>query len=117
MKNQKPQEPIETLKTNKPNSFVETYVWYQKGDTSYSGADSRRGYFLSVQPYSNEPSPTGGINWRTFSGYSGSKVFLEEANRFSQKRLNEIADTIKNDERYAFALKSVIERNGIVLQD
>lgn len=61
-------------------NFIEVELRYNDGKMG-----SRRGYYLSANPYQVEG------NWRTYIGFSGQRMFVEETNRFSAKRLSDLA--------------------------
>lgn len=79
------------LATTTPNKFVDISVGYCEGGTSYfSGQSNARAYYMHCTPVEIE-------NWegseiKKFMLFHGRKAKLEDAKRFSQKRLQILAD-------------------------
>ena len=84
------------------NKFFEVEVYYDKGGINYfSGGTIQRGYFLAVRPVEktlNTFSDGTKYTSRSFMMFSGTKKFLESANRFSAKTLEKICSNISSVE-------------------
>lgn len=97
--------PIVTQKEGRDSTHVRLEVFYNKGGINYfTGKTEPRGYWLSALPVKETEHFTSTIPT------DGVKQFLEEANRFSQKKL----ETIDYPENAANQLiRAVAERAGI----
>lgn len=63
-------------------------VMYDIGGHNYfSGKNERRGLYLSVSPLTISKSSCGNFNTTSYTGFTGSKVFVKEMARFSKKTL------------------------------
>lgn len=61
-------------------------VNYDNGEVNYfTGDRPRRGFYLSVTPVKRTE------HFESFSAFSGTKMLVEEAERFSQKKLDALA--------------------------
>lgn len=86
-------------KDHRIGKFVETdgktyeiEVYYSLGGMNYfTGSGEGRGYYLSVTPVQRTK------NCRTFTAFSGTKVLVRDANRFSQKALDQVASEYMKD--------------------
>jgi hypothetical protein len=82
---------VHRFATTTPNKVVEISVGYCEGGTSYfSGQSNARAYYMHCTPVEIE-------NWegseiKKFLLFHGRKAKLENAKRFSQKRLQILAD-------------------------
>ncbi len=79
-----------SIKMNQPNCWIEVSVSYNEGGgMTYSGNINARGFYLHLTPAVIE----GNSKTTTIEpGYrGGGKIFLEEATRFSQKKLDTLA--------------------------
>jgi hypothetical protein len=86
---------------------LEVEVSYAEGGMSYfSGESSLRGYYLSVRPVEKSEGFT------TFALFAGLKLLLEEASRFSAKRLEKIEPT---QEQVDNVVAQVCRKEGLVL--
>lgn len=74
--------------TDKDKIVLSVTVRYTKGDPF---SNEKRGYWVTIMPEEIDGM------WRKSVAYSGVKFFVEEANRFSAKRLGEIFDRVIND--------------------
>lgn len=86
---------------------LEIAVSYDKGN----GYDRPRGYYLAVCPVEQGSTANGG--WTAFSMASGATALLEEAVRFSPRRLAVIE--VKQDLLDGLVAK-VLARNGVSLE-
>ena len=101
---------IANLPTTTPDHFVEVDVHYDKGGMTYfSGTSVRRGYYVAVQPVERKDG------WRKFSAFSGTSLLIEEAKRFSQKRLEELALIGLKLPQYQTVLNHVLAKNPAVV--
>ena len=63
-------------------------LMYDIGGMNYfSGKSERRGLYLSVTPLTISKSSCGKFNTTSYTGFSGSKMFVKEMKRFSKKTL------------------------------
>lgn len=77
------------LKTNKENEFITLEVFYSKGGYSYATYEPQeRGYYLNIKPETIEQR--NGYQVRTYSAFTGYKILLEKATRFSKKKLEDL---------------------------
>lgn len=65
------------------STHIEAEIRYNDGSMG-----SRRGYYLSVSPVEIK-----GI-WRTYTGFSGKRMFVEEAKRYSAKTHASVAAAV-----------------------
>lgn len=87
---------VHRFPTNEPNKFIEIKVAYCEGGTSnFSGVTNARAYYMHVTPI--EIENYGGAEIKKFMMFSGLKSRLEEVKRFSEKKLDEWADTLRKD--------------------
>ena len=79
---------------------LEVELYYEKGGMNYfSAQNNKRGYYLSVTPITKENGCT------SFSLFSGIKKYVQEATRFSEKTMKEIAiDPIVLDELVSYVV-------------
>lgn len=69
---------------------IEISVRYEAGGMNYfTYRESKRGYYVSVSPVKIEKH--NGYETRSFVAFSGTKALLQEAKRFGQGKLEEIA--------------------------
>lgn len=93
-----------TTGSNLKVSKVRVWVSYSKG--IYSG---RRGYDITAMPF--EPG-SDGINSFIITG--GSHTFLEEAKRFSEKKLGEVVASVSMDDpRVLATIDACLTRNHL----
>lgn len=87
---------VQTIASDRnPIKFIEVRVYYNKGGINYaSGNTEPRGYWLSVSPVTIEHR--NGMEIRGFRFFSGIKSFIEPAARFSAKKLEQIAATVRD---------------------
>ena len=95
------------------NEFLVVEVSYDEGGENYfSGNRSRRGYYLVVRQEKREGRT------RSFMMFNGRRMLLEEASRFSQRRLEFVAETVKiPQERYRQVICEVLKENKIELAE
>ena len=100
-------------------THIKVEVFYTKGGVNYfTGTTERRGIYLSVSPvkltiYENGSRSEG------YVAFTGTKQFIEELKRYSDKKLNEKAIeylTTKNETTEKL-IKYVCEQNNIVLNN
>jgi hypothetical protein len=54
---------------------------------------------------------------RRFTAFSGLKMLIEPAERFSQKKLGEVADNAPRHPEYERLIQHVADRNGLTIED
>jgi hypothetical protein len=70
-------------------SFLTVRVSYSEGGMSYTNYKVQpRGYSLSVAPEDEEEGHTPGVTLVISAASSGTRMFIQEAKRFSQKTLD-----------------------------
>lgn len=107
---------IALIPTTEENGFIDVYVSYNKGGVSYTTYKQEpRGYTLHVQPIKVENN--NGFTCTSFMGFSGVKQHLENANRFSHKRLAEVAKAYKDSDIVNNAISLVCAKQGITLAE
>lgn len=80
-------ETVYEYLTTDPKKVIEISVYYLKGGSGLFGeAEKRRGYYISATPV--DLLPFEGRNLRSYTLFSGVCDLLEEASRFSAKRLD-----------------------------
>lgn len=86
-------------------------IYYSLGGWNYfTGEKERRGLYLSVSPVSREKVGNGYAE--SYSAFSGTKIFLKEMKRFSQKTL----DTFEVDpEMQQMLIDHVVASNGLTI--
>lgn len=106
MSNQK--RLLQTLETTKPNTFVEVSVYYDLGGWDWwNGCNQPRGYWLDSLVVEKDG------HFRSFMlGIGGCKMFLEEATRFSQKKLNSLAPSQEDIDK---VVNYAISKNNVEL--
>ena len=88
---------------------VEIEVSYNIGGYNFfNSAFEGRGYYLHVTPVTIHDK--GQYSTRTYIGFSGSKMLIKPAKRYSQKVMETILPT---QHQLDMLLKSVVERNHI----
>jgi hypothetical protein len=108
---------IETLATTTEGTVIDVYLSYKDGKDGFGRANMEpKGYVLHIQPVKRERQE-GGIVITSFSGWSGVKGMLEETKRFSQKRMQQLADSAQGTDLYKNGLAQVLERNGLSLKE
>lgn len=99
---------IAALKTTTAGKVIEVSLHYEKGGSNvFSGATSKRGYYISISPISYN----NGI--KTFVMFSGAKQFVKEAARFSQNTLDNIS---VDESEYKDILAHVLTKNSCQLE-
>lgn len=77
---------IREIKTDKENKVIRIEVYYRIGGMNYFTSNVEpRGYYLGVTPIEK------GDRFEGFTAFSGYKMLLEEAKRFSQKVLDNMS--------------------------
>ena len=102
---------LKTISLKTPNKFgansLEVALFYQLDQMNYfTSREEPRGYFLGLQPMNK-----GGDGTYSYTMFSGKKYFVEPANRFSQKRLEQIAEERADD--FDKAIKVFMFDNGL----
>ena len=104
---------IARIPTTTEGQFVEVEVSYSKGGINYFTYNNEpRGYWLGVQPITVRSDL--GVS---FMAFSGTKAFLEDAKRFSAKRLAELAAQGKSLPKYDQLMAHVLAKNGLTLAE
>lgn len=103
---------------NNPSDTIEVLLNYNLGGMSYfTGATSERGYYLSATPV----EASGGF--KIVRAFSGFKMLVESAQRYSQKHLYSLAGEIIRDTNGQYAsilltlMNAVIKHNLIDLDN
>lgn len=92
--------------------LIEVSVSYSKGGINYmTYKQEPRGYQLHVQPLKIEG------NWVTIEGFTGVKQTVEEAKRFSRKKLEEVAARIDDSATYHELITYVCMKQGLQLAE
>lgn len=74
------------VKTTEPDRVLAISVYYSKGGMSYfTGAQERRGYWLSVTPQKIEKTDTPNIVFRVSTAFTGTRALILETARKSSK--------------------------------
>lgn len=103
---------IKRIPTTEENGFIEVSVSYSKGGVNFATyKNEKRGYWLHVQPLTIQG------NWVQFTGFSGVKQFVKEANRFSQKQLEAVAEECKTNDIVQHMIDSVCQKKGIEVKE
>lgn len=103
---------IARLVTTEPGKFVDISVSYHVGGTNMlAGTIDPRGYWLDAQPVDVRDGIV------TFTAFTGTRCFLEEAKRFSAKHLGELAARGKDLPKYQEVLGHVLAKNHLVLTE
>lgn len=84
---------VHRFPTTVPGKFIEIKVAYDDGGIS---STSSRAYYMHVTPVEIEDYGDG-VQIKKFMLFSGFKSRLEEVKRFSEKKLNELADRVRRD--------------------
>ena len=96
---------------NKDFNRINVEIIYSKGGINiWTGKQERRGYWLHITPCFVEN------NCKTVMAFSGNKVFLEPAKRFSEKKLDKIIESF-DMQKHIDLLNYILERNGIDKKD
>lgn len=94
-------------------THVEISIHYSKGGSNmWTGSNERRGLYLSVQPVSITKYEGGGSS-RGFKAFSGTKQFIKDMGRFSEKVLNE---EVVDEVMLKKLLDHVLEKGKITLK-
>jgi len=93
----------------------EASVYYSLGGMNYfTGTAEPRGFYLSVSPV--ERSEKNGITIKTYAAFSGTKILVEPAKRFSKKGLNANMFYLdENNDKFVELLNHVAVKAGIVV--
>lgn len=98
------------FKTNAQGTEVKSVVYYSKG-SDYTR--EVRGFYLSVYPVNIEHRGDG-VTIESASAYSGYKIFLGEAKRYSDKAMSEKLEIAKSKENEALNLISLAHGINII---
>jgi len=98
---------IKELKIKDSVKIVRISVFYGIGGINYfTGRTQPRGYWLDAQPIEVSDG------WTSFTAFTGVKNFIQEANRFSQKAMEKVAESI-TDEQIEQLIVWVETNNGV----
>lgn len=101
---------VTRLKTNDAVKHVDVEVFYSKGGMNYfNGTNESRGYYLSVQPVEVKG------DFVTMTAFSGTKWLIEEATRFSEKKLEELAAKALSLPQFLQLRDHVLTKNNLTL--
>lgn len=88
-------------------------VYYQLGGVNYfSGAQERRGYYLSVTPVEVDRREDGSILCVKTTAYSGTKILLKETTRYSEKAAEKAIELAEAEKDRLIA--HVLEKNNAI---
>lgn len=99
-------EVLRTIHTSRSAEFYvrrgdkhySIYVSYDLGGYNYwTYQTDARGYYLSVRPMEISFNEDGTIMTRSYMMFEGRKMLLEEAKRYSKKRLGQLVEDILRD--------------------
>ena len=110
--------PVNGGKVKRPGNkaVVQVEVYYNEGGANmFAGTYEQRGIYLSVTPVEIEQTDTPGVVIRLSSAFSGTKTCIEPATRFNRRRLEALAETAMQHEKYPVCLAHVLNKNGIEL--
>jgi hypothetical protein len=103
---------LKSLPTTEPNRFLEVEVYYEEGGMSFlSGSFNKRGFYLAVQPVKMEGC------FKSMTAFSGTKALVEEAKRFSARKLQDVAIQALQLPIYRKLLDHVLAKGDIHLED
>ena len=101
---------LENIPTTKANTVLRTEVYYNLGGMNYfSGQSMKRGYYLSVTPMELRDGFT------SMTAFSGTCDLLEEAPRFSQRKLDVLAADAGHRPIYQQLISHVKAKNQLTL--
>lgn len=100
---------IDRIPTTEENRFIDVSVSYTKGGPNMLAQYSPRGYYVHVQPIKLDGA------FITIEGFTGVKQCVQEANRFSARKLATIADEQADGETIAKLVAHVAAKQGITL--
>lgn len=83
------------------------------GVNPFTSNNEPRGYFLSVGPMTRDEAR----GMRRFMAWSGTKMLVEPANRFSQKKLEEVAAKVPEHPDYKRLIQLVAAKNKLTLAE
>ena len=96
---------------NKNFNRINVKITYSKGGLNlWTGKQEKRGYWLYIIPCIVEKNLT------ITKAFSGNKVLLEQAKRFSRKKLDKIISSF-DIQKHIDLLNYILERNGISKKD
>jgi hypothetical protein len=106
---------VSRIPTTVPNVYIDVTVYYDKGwDGSYHVDNPpKRGHYALVVPVNVEHKEINGVKYDVVisTAYSGTKFFIEETKRFSDKQLNVVANAFRTHPMYDTMVKTIVERN------
>ena len=83
----------ENMYVEKDGKQYQIMLFYDMGGYNYwTYKHDPRGYFLSIRPVTLTLGKDDKILWVEFTMFAGRRLFLEEAKRFSKKRLSELVE-------------------------
>ena len=95
------------------NKTLDVELFYALGGQNFfSGNNEQRGYYLSATPVSRSEDGM----WKTVAAYSGTKMLIEPAARFSQKTLETLAADVLQRPELNSIIESVCQKNGLTLE-
>lgn len=102
---------LKNFKTSTAKMLVEVSVSYQMGGANmFTYRNEERGYYLHVQPVEISE------NFRTFVAFSGIKQLVLQADRYSDRKLKEVAESVWSTGAYKPALEHVAAANSLTLE-
>jgi len=101
---------IESVPTNDPEKTITTEIYFDEGGRSILSGDYKpRGYRLAAKL----TKQSGGL--ATYTPTDSGCALIEEATRFSPKKLGELAKTIKSHPRYRPLIQTTLAKNNLQL--
>lgn len=88
---------VHQFPTTEPGKFIEIKVAYCEGGPNYfSGATNDRAYYLHATPVEIE-NRDGGVQIKSFKMFHGVKSKIEDAKRFSDKKLSALVEQTRQE--------------------
>ena len=101
---------IQDIATTEPNKILRTELIFDSGGMNYfSGSSKLRGYYLSAIPTKIQDGCA------SFLAFSGTCQLVEEAPRFSLRRLQEHAATIRQKPMYQQMIDFIVAKSKLTL--
>lgn len=104
---------VQEFPTNCPNNRrLRMEISYDIGGANYfSGGSTPRGYHLHGQLY------TKGNGFESFNPMDGYRNLIEEADRYSKKKLEEVAKNIFSNPLYKQVRDAVLAKSNLTIQE
>ena len=103
---------VTRIPTTIEDHYVEVTISYSKGGINYATYKPRsRGYYMHVQPIKVGP------NYVEFVAFTGIQQCIEEASRFSAKKLDQLVETFGGGSVQEQLVDYVCKKQGITLAE